>query len=94
MAFLRPRAAAGAPVAALLLLLGLTACNIGGLSGSSTCRDFMNAPSDQQYRITTSLAAKFHKPDMATPLGRPEVPYECANNPNETLNQLFSREQD
>jgi hypothetical protein len=84
----------GAGVVMLPLALGVTACKIGGLSGSSTCQDFMNASSDEQYRITTSLAQKYHKPDLATPLGRPEVPYECANNPKETLDQLFSREQD
>lgn len=78
-----------------LALSGFTGCSdTHHLSGSSTCKDFMNASSDEQNTVIDSLAQKYNKPDLATPLGRPEVPYECAGNPNETLDQLFSREQD
>lgn len=75
-------------LATLFLALCCSACG-GGLSGSSTCRDFMNASADQQQQIVDKLAAQYHKPDYTTPLGAPEVPYFCAANPDVTLDQFF-----
>lgn len=92
----RVRMAARAVLVAVLSLslFGFTSCGADHLSGSSTCKDFMNASADEQNRVIDSLAQKYNKPDLTTPLGRPEVPYECSGNPSETLDQLFSREQD
>lgn len=60
------------------------------LSGSSTCADFMKASSEQQDQIVNTLATKYHKPDFTSPLGRPEVNYDCAQRPTITLDQYFA----
>jgi hypothetical protein len=87
---LRIRWAQSAAVAAVLASLTLTSCGIGGLSGSSTCEDFMNASTDQQDQVVNQLAQKYRKPDMATPLGRPDWNYECAQHPDLTLDQFIA----
>lgn len=63
------------------------------LSASSTCQDFMNASPEAQVSVVDSLAAQYHKPDYATPLGEPDVPYYCAANPSVTLGQFFEHAQ-
>ena len=69
-----------------LLICG---CSGSGLSASSTCSQFMDASQQAQEAIISQLAAKYDKPDYATPLGEPDVPYFCASNPNVTLGQFF-----
>jgi hypothetical protein len=82
-------------LATLLVLVGglgllTSGCGSSGLSASSTCSQFMNASQQAQETVINQLAAKFDKPDYATPLGEPEVPYFCASNPSVTLGQFFS----
>jgi hypothetical protein len=72
----------------------LTACGGSGLSASSTCSAFMAASPGAQQQVTDQLAAQYDKPDYATPLGAPEVPYYCASNPNTTLGQFFQKASD
>ncbi len=79
-------------VAAPGVLLG--ACNSSGLSASSTCSQFMAASPEAQQQVVSELASQYQKPDYATPLGEPEVPYYCADNPNVTLGQFFSQASD
>jgi hypothetical protein len=79
----------------LLVCLGvsgllISGCSGSGLSASSTCSQFMNASQQAQETVVSQLAAKYDKPDYATPLGEPDVPYYCASNPNVTLGQFFS----
>jgi hypothetical protein len=50
----------------------------------------MDASQQAQASIISQLATKYDKPDYATPLGEPEVPYYCASNPDVTLGQFFS----
>jgi hypothetical protein len=64
------------------------------LSASSTCQDFLNASPSAQQQVVDQLAAQYRKPDYATPLGEPEVPYFCASNPSVTLGQFFAEAQD
>jgi hypothetical protein len=88
------RAHAVAVVAtAVLTSFTLTSCGMGDLSGSSTCTEFMNSSTDQQDQVVNQLAQKYRKPDMATPLGRPDWNYECAQHPDMTLDQFISRVQ-
>jgi hypothetical protein len=54
----------------------------------------MNASEQAQESVISQLAAKYEKPDYATPLGEPDVPYFCASNPNTTLGQFFSQASD
>jgi hypothetical protein len=68
----------------------LSACGGGALSATSTCQDFMQASPTEQQQVISQLAEQYHKPSYATPLGEPEVPYYCADNPNVTLGDFFS----
>ncbi|MGH9089953.1 MAG: hypothetical protein ACRDZR_01010 [Acidimicrobiales bacterium] len=68
----------------------LSACGSTALSASSTCQDFMKASPTAQQQVISQLASQYHKPSYATPLGEPEVPYYCADNPNVTLGDFFS----
>lgn len=77
------------PVCAALAALTFAGCGAAGLSESSTCKDFLAADPADQQSITQQLAGKFGKPDYATPLGMPEVPYYCASNPDTTLKEFF-----
>jgi hypothetical protein len=70
--------------------VGLVGCGPVGLSGASTCSDFMKASSQDQQQIVSELAGKYQKPDYATPLGQPEIPYYCATHPKITLDQFFA----
>lgn len=77
-----------------ILCVVLTAMTVAGcgeeeLGESSTCREFLAAEPADQQSITVQLAGKFGKPDYATPLGIPAVPYYCARNPDTTLQEFF-----
>jgi hypothetical protein len=89
-----PLTHAGIAAVAATAGLALSACGIGGLSASSSCRDFMNASATDQHEIVDQLASDYKKPDFATPLGEPEVPYYCTANPSITLGQLFQKAED
>lgn len=78
-------------VVALATATTVTACAPFGLSGSSTCSDFLKASADAQYDVVSTLAADHHKLDYATPLGRPNIPYFCSQAPNMTLDALFDK---
>lgn len=82
-----------AAVTAVAVPVLLTAGCGNDLTGSSTCADFMNAQPDQQDQVVNTLATKYGKPDFTTPLGRPDVNYECAQRPSMTLDQFFSSAQ-
>ena len=77
----------------LCLALGLLAgCGGGsGLSASSTCSDFASASPEDQGEAISKLASEFETPDLATPLGSPNVSYYCSSNPELTLENLFQQ---
>lgn len=74
--------------AAVAGLISLTGCSIG-LSGSSTCADYMNAGDQQQRQVVSQLASKHRKGVWATPMGFPGVAYYCASHPSTTLDEFF-----
>jgi len=78
-----------AALASTMLALSLAGCGGGGLSGSSTCNDYLSASSQDQQTVVDQLAAKYHKPDFTTPLGFPEVAYWCSSEPSATLDNFF-----
>lgn len=81
------------PIAgSLLCSLLLVSCSFAedGLSGASTCDEFMHATPQEQQEVTVALAGEYQKPDYATPLGIPAVPYFCASNPDVTLDDFFA----
>lgn len=75
-------------LAALGLLAGLTACG-SGLTADSSCKDFLNAPIEDQDEAVSSIAADVGAGNAVTPLGRPNIDYICANNPDETLGEAI-----
>ena len=84
----RYRTAAVTALASAAFALSLAGCG-AGLSGSSTCKDYLGASSQDQQTIVEKLAAQYQKPDYATPLGFPEVAYWCASEPSATLDHFF-----
>ncbi len=87
------RRAVAAVLSAGLMAVAITGCG-SSLSASSTCQDFLNASPQAQQTAVEKLAAQYDKPDYATPLGMPEVPYYCSANPSATLGYFFSHAQD
>jgi hypothetical protein len=77
-------------LAMVLVVFAATGCG-GGLSASSTCRDFSEASGEEQHEVISSLSSEFETPDYTTPLGEPEVGYYCASNPETTLEEFFQR---
>jgi hypothetical protein len=80
--------------AASLTGLSFASCSGSSLSASSTCSQFMSASPQAQQTAVDQLAQQYNKPDYATPLGSPEVPYYCSSNPNVTLGEFFAHAQD
>ena len=83
-----------AVVALTSMGLVVSSCQGGGLTASSTCQDFLNASPSDQSQVVTQLAGHYDKPEYATPLGAPEVPYYCSANPTVTLGQFFAHASD
>lgn len=91
----------GGAVIALLIVVALMSAVIygiaqagTGLSGSSTCQEYLAASSDDQHAVVNDLATKYGKPDFVSPLGFPEVAYWCSAQPNATLNEFFKNAND
>jgi hypothetical protein len=74
--------------------IGLAACGEESLAASSSCSDFMNASPEEQAEAISSLAAEYETPDLATPLGAPNVSAACASDPEMTLGDYFQRWQE
>lgn len=75
----------------VMALSGVVGCGGGGLSASSTCKDFSEASPEEQYEAISSLSSKFNTPAYTTPLGEPEVGYYCASSPETTLEEFFEQ---
>jgi hypothetical protein len=70
--------------------LAVSGCG-GGLSASSSCKDFSEASFEEQTKIISSLSSKYDTPDYTSPLGEPEVAYYCASSPETTLEAFFQQ---
>jgi hypothetical protein len=81
-------------LAIIIFVVARAASSNSGLSGNSTCQDFLNSSSAAQQAVIQRLATQYDKPDYVTPLGEPEVSYYCAANPSITLGQFFANAQD
>lgn len=80
-------------LASVLSVLFATGCGLlgdQGLTGASTCDEFIHASPQDQQAVTVALAGEYRKPDFATPLGIPAVPYFCAKYPDVTLDEFFA----
>lgn len=83
------RVIAGLSTAATCVVL-LAGCG-GGLSASSSCKDFNNASAQEQDAAVSKIAGQLHAGNAVTPLGRPNVSYICANSPTTTLGEVIRR---
>lgn len=73
-----------------IALVAITAAGCGGgLSASSSCKDFSEASPQEQTEAISSLSSKYNTPDYTSPLGEPEVGYYCASSPETTLGEFF-----
>lgn len=74
---------------ALVALTALTSCGGAGLSADSSCKDFLNASVEDQDQAVSSIAGDLEAANAVTPLGRPNVNYLCANDPDKTLGEAI-----
>lgn len=74
-----------------LMAIAVAGCGGGGLSASSSCKDFSEASPQEQTEVISSLSSKYNTPDYTSPLGEPEVGYYCASSPDTTLEEFFER---
>jgi peptidyl-prolyl cis-trans isomerase B (cyclophilin B) len=75
------------PMFAVLLLAAsslLSGCGTT-LDASTSCRDFLHAPSQDQDAAVSKVASDLRVGSALTPLGRPNIDYLCANNPEMSL---------
>ena len=86
-----PRRSALLCVCLAVSAAGLAGCGQASLSASSSCQDFLSASPTDQDAAVSKLAGELHAPDAVTPLGRPNVNYLCANEPNMTLGDAISK---
>ena len=73
-----------------LVVLGVFAlggCGGQELTADTSCADFMAADQNERYEAVTQLSSELDAPSAATPLGRPNVDFICAGNPDTTLGE-------
>jgi hypothetical protein len=73
----------------VLVSCAIVGCGGGGLSASSSCKDFAEASLEEQHEAISSLSSKYDTPDYTTPIGEPEIGYYCASSPETTLEEFF-----
>jgi hypothetical protein len=82
--------ALGAATAASVLTLCLSGCMGQGLSADSSCKDYLHASQQDQMQAVDDLVAKLHAdPALTTPLGFPEVAYQCSGDSDQTLGDVI-----
>jgi Cyclophilin type peptidyl-prolyl cis-trans isomerase/CLD len=75
------------PMFAAVLLAAISMLSGCGttLDASTSCRDFLHAPSQDQDAAVSKVASDLRVGSALTPLGRPNIDYLCANNPEMSL---------
>ena len=82
------RAAATIAAIAVLAVLGI-GCGNSSLNADTSCSDFLAASPTEQDEAVNRIAGELAAGNAVTPLGRPNVNYICANNPDETLGEAI-----
>lgn len=72
-------------------IIVLAGCGNSTLGSKSSCKDFLYASQEDQDRAVSRLAVDLRAPDAVTPLGRPNVNYFCADNPQKRLGEAVGR---
>jgi hypothetical protein len=84
------RSALGAATAASVLAVCLSGCMGQGLSADSSCSDYLNASPQDQQQAVDKLVSKLHAdPALTTPLGFPEVAYQCSGDADQKLGDVI-----
>jgi hypothetical protein len=55
------------------------------LDANTSCASFLKASPKDQDAAVSKVAAQLHAGESLTPLGRPNISYICANEPDKTL---------
>ena len=75
-----------APLATLTVAAVISGCAIMTPVGASTkCSDFLHAPLADQDAAVSQVASDLGAANAVTPLGRPNINYLCASEPDMTL---------
>jgi hypothetical protein len=60
------------------------------LSADSSCSDYLDASQQDQHEAVNRLVKDLHAdPSLTTPLGFPEVAYECGTDPDNKLGTII-----
>ncbi|ODU06300.1 MAG: hypothetical protein ABS81_05075 [Pseudonocardia sp. SCN 72-86] len=68
-----------------------TASAGGAVGASSLCRDYLKLPADQRYDIALRLSSQLHATDAGNPMWGPNLDYNCAEQPSQTLRAAFGK---
>lgn len=64
----------------------------GGLSGTSTCQQFLNTNEEDERQALADIGISEGFSGYSNPLALPEIQYECGSVPNMTLGALIRRD--
>lgn len=71
----------------LLPVLLLSGCRAAEMNADTPCREFLQAPLDEQNAAVARVADELGAEDAVTPLGRPNIDYLCSQNQDMTLGE-------
>jgi hypothetical protein len=86
-----PTATASTATASTASASAGTASAGGGVSASSLCWDYLKLPADQRYDIALRLSSQLHAIDAGNPMWGPNLDYNCAEQPSQTLRAAFGK---
>jgi hypothetical protein len=75
----------GGAAATLALALATSGCGLASMDASTSCGDFLHATLADQDAAVSKVASDLKAGNAVTPLGRPNISYLCANDPDMTL---------
>jgi len=61
------------------------ACGVNEMGAETSCRDFLQAPADEQNAAIARVADEQGTNNALTPLGRPNIDYLCSGDQDRTL---------
>ena len=75
-----------------LLATTMSACQLGGISGSSTCADYIKASAQDEQELVMTLYHQAHPSEPASSMGAVNavmnVNYECQQAPSKRVGDL------
>jgi hypothetical protein len=58
------------------------------MDSNTICKDFLAASQTDRDEVVLRLAAEYHNPGVTTPLGRPDVEFNCTEKPDLLLGDV------